>query len=191
MVPGVGVRQTAKLDVLAIWDTRLGELTVTYWRDTRRPVSSGTPGLTTSDEVIDISHSIHRGDWRFGAGFSLLRSTEDDVDFHSKDNYLSGTFAITYAPDAGPSLEARLGADNSDSQFDFLSEDPLVDRSRIWDLHIRADFSEPFRHLALRPEASLTAEYRRRVENGGSPSLFAGASECCSEAFLISAAMSL
>lgn len=174
-------QRTTNIDTLAVWDTRFGETTLSYWREAVASRPLDPRPVNTLDELVDVSHSFRQGDWRLSVGLSLMRSLWQDDSFHSRDDNLSGQLSFSYQPVKGPMLEARLGTEKSQS----LLDDELLASGKTTDLHITVDLSSYFAKVFMLPQGSLKAEYRRRFDRGDEQLSF-DLGRCCNEALLVS-----
>ncbi|MEQ1754113.1 MAG: hypothetical protein ABL973_08260 [Micropepsaceae bacterium] len=151
------------------WDTRLGETTASFWQ---RKITTDliTPGVEdgvklsqSSDRYADISHSVRRGNWKFGAGLSLIQTNDEVLGVRNSDSQTAPHVSIAYEPEHGPKVELRFGAADAQSQ---IVDDNLAARAKTRQLQLSVDVSDYVRDELNRPDAKLKLEYRYDFSNG-------------------------
>ncbi len=160
----VGPRDRVSTAHLAMsWQGRFGETTASL-RERRITTDMMTPGAEdgvrlsrSSDRYADLSHSMRRGNWKLGAGLSLIQTDDDVLGRRTAESQMAPHVSIGYAPDRGPRVELRYGAADAQSQ---LVDDDLSARSKGQQLQLSIDVSDYVRESLNRPEASLRLEYR-------------------------------
>ena len=145
------------------WNGRFGETTASL-QERRVSTDMVMPGASdgmklarSSDRYADISHSMRRGNWKLGAGLSLIQTNDDRLGLKQSDSQLAPHITIGYAPDNGPRVELRYGAADAQSQ---LVDDDLSARSKSRQLQLSVDMSAYAQDVLNRPDASLRLEYR-------------------------------
>ncbi len=145
------------------WHGSLGETTASL-QERRVSTDMVMPGATdgrklarSSDRYADISHSMRRGNWKLGAGLSLIQTNDDRLGIQQSDSQIAPHITIGYAPERGPRVELRYGAADAQSQ---LIDDDLSARSKTRQLQLSVDMSAYAQDVLNRPDASLRLEYR-------------------------------
>lgn len=151
------------------WDTRLGETTASFWQrkvttDLITPGSEDGKKLSeSSDRYVDISHSIRRGNWKFGAGLSMIETNDEVLGARNSDSQTAPHVSVAYEPEHGPKVELRFGAADAQSQ---IVDDNLAARAKTKQLQLSVDVSDYVRDELNRPDAKLKLEYRYDFSNG-------------------------
>ncbi len=156
-------------NVALTWNTRLGETTASAWQ---RKINTDliTPGVqegvalsSSSDRYVDLSHSVRKGNWKFGAGLSLIQTDDEVLGVKSSGSEVAPHISIAYEPERGPKIELRFGAADAQSQ---LVDDNLAARARTRQLQLSVDVSDYVREELNRPDAKLKLEYRYDFSGG-------------------------
>jgi hypothetical protein len=153
------------------WNTRFGDTTASYW-ERRIATDLITPGqedgvkLSSSrDRYVDVSHSIRHGNWKFGAGLSLIQTNDELLGQKSSGSEYAPHVSVAYEPEHGPKVELRFGAADAQSQ---IVDDNLAARAKTRQLQLSVDVSDYVRDELNRPDAKLKLEYRYDLsDNGG------------------------
>ncbi len=144
------------------WDTRFGQTTASVWeRDIRADV--GDVRLETStDRVIDLSHSVTRGNWRFGAGVAFIESGDDTPTSHSREKRIAPHISFAYSSEDFPTIEVRLGAADART---VVGVDDIPASAKARQLQVSLDLSNFVQEQLNKPQARLKLEYRRDLES--------------------------
>ena len=160
----VGPRDRVSTANLALtWRGRFGDTTASVWErrvstDMMMPgAEDGVRLSRSSDRYADLSHSMNRGNWKFGAGLSLIETNDEMLGNRRAERQVAPHVSIGYAPENGPKLELRYGAADAQSQ---LVDDDLAARAKARQLQLSLDLSDYVRENLNRPDASLRLEYR-------------------------------
>jgi hypothetical protein len=160
----VGPRDKVSTANLALtWRGRFGDTTASVWErrvstDMIMPGAEDGVNLSrSSDRYSDISHSMSRGNWKFGAGLSLIQTNDEMLGIARSERQVAPHVSVGYAPERGPKLELRYGAADAQSQ---LVDDDLAARAKARQLQLSIDVSDYVRESLNRPEANLRLEYR-------------------------------
>jgi len=167
----VGPRdKVSTANVAMTWQSRFGDTTASFWE---RRISTDliTPGVedgrklsASTDRYVDVSHSMRHGDWKFGAGLSLIQTNDDVLGVSNSGSEYAPHVSVAYAPERGPKVELRFGAADAQSQ---IVDDNLAARAKTRQLQLSVDVSDYVRESLNRPEASLKLEYRYDFSNSG------------------------
>ncbi|MBI1212050.1 MAG: hypothetical protein GC190_11350 [Alphaproteobacteria bacterium] len=144
------------------WDTRLGQTTVSLWQ---RDIKTNADDLTlerASDRVIDLAHSVRRGNWRFGAGVSLIQSEDTTPTTHSRESRVAPHISFAYSSEDFPTVEVRVGAADART---VVGVDDIPASAKARQLQISLDLSNFVQDQLSKPQAQLKLEYRRELEN--------------------------
>lgn len=156
-------------NVALTWNTRLGETTASAWQrrintDLITPgVQEGVALSSSSDRYVDLSHKVRRGNWKFGAGLSLIQTDDEVLGVKSSGSEIAPHISVAYEPERGPKIELRFGAADAQSQ---LVDDNLAARARTRQLQLSVDVSDYVREELNRPDATLKLEYRYDFSGG-------------------------
>jgi hypothetical protein len=167
----VGPRdKVSTANVAMTWQTRYGDTTASFWE---RRISTDliTPGIeegrklsASADRYVDVSHSMRHGDWKLGAGLSLIQTNDEVLGVSNDGSEYAPHVSVAYAPERGPKVELRFGAADAQSQ---LVDDNLAARAKTRQLQLSVDVSDYVRESLNRPEANLKLEYRYDFSNSG------------------------
>ena len=160
----VGPRDKVSTGNLALtWRGPYGDTTASLW-ERRVSTDMVMPGAEdgiklarSSDRYADLSHSMRRGNWKLGAGLSLIETNDDLLGKTRAERQVAPHVSIGYAPEKGPKVELRYGAADAQSQ---LVDDDLAARAKTRQLQLSVDVSDYVRDRLNRPDASLRLEYR-------------------------------
>jgi hypothetical protein len=159
------------------WDTKLGETTASVWQrqvdtDLVTPgIEKGVPLSHSTDRYADISHTVRRGNWRLGAGLSLIQTNDSVLGVDSSGSEVAPHVSVAYAPERGAKVELRFGAADAQSQ---LVDDNLAARAKTKQLQLSVDVSDYVRDELNRPDAKLKLEYRYDFSGGDSANATGG-----------------
>ena len=152
------------------WNTRLGDTTASFW-ERRISTDMLAPGIEegvrlsrSTDRYVDLSHSIRHGNWKFGAGLSLIQTNDEMLGARSSGSEYAPHVSVGYAPEHGPKIELRFGAADAQSQ---IVDDNVAARAKTRQLQLSLDVSDYVRDELNRPDAKLKLEYRYDFSNGG------------------------
>lgn len=156
------VEGVTSVEALVQWKTALGDTTATYTRE-RQGRNDPVVGFSgESDQLIDVSHVVKFGDWRFGAGVSWIALGNTSVDDGFADSSVSGTFSIRYMPAHGPKFSASLGHNEDDFALDGLDFSSL---SRATTLDVSLDLTDFVQDQLDRRDTSLSLQYRHQLRD--------------------------
>jgi hypothetical protein len=163
LLPGPRDRvQTA--NAAMTWDTRLGETTASFWErriqtDIVQPGGGDDdiPLVRSRDRFADISHNVRRGNWRFGAGLSMIETDDTVAGIRSTEREVAPHVSVAYEPDGGPRIELRYGAADAQSQ---ILDDNLAARAKSKQIQLSVDLSRFAQDELNKPDAKLKLEYR-------------------------------
>lgn len=169
-----GPRDKVSTGNLAVtWNTRFGDTTASFW-ERRIATDLYTPGqedgvkLSSSrDRYVDISHSVRHGNWKFGAGLSLIQTNDELLGQKSSGSEYAPHVSVAYEPEHGPKIELRYGAADAQSQ---IVDDNLAARAKTKQLQLSVDVSDYVRDELNRPDAKLKLEYRYDLSDSGDTS---------------------
>lgn len=152
----------SSLGIDGSWETPLGETSLSYWRDKRIGYTADTPSRAT--EMVQVFHSVRRGNWRFGLDASLTRSSGDGGNGFA-DRSLSFGQSIAYSAPGGPELRLQLGQDRAVLR---MTDDSYVSSDRYSRISASLDLSRYLQKRFERDDLKLTLDYRRALERSDS-----------------------
>ena len=145
-----------------IWESPIGETSLSYWRDTRNWLSDDARYRLS--ESIYADHSIRFGNWRFGLDVSLSRTRSDGSDDYT-DRSLSFGQSIAYSAKDGPELRISLGQDRGRMQTG--SQSYVLD-DRYSSITASLDLSKYLQKRFERDDLRMTVDYRKSVDRSES-----------------------
>lgn len=145
-----------------MWDTRLGQTTASYWQRDTKATADVLRLQTTKDRVVDLSHSIQRGNWKFGAGVSFIELSDETLTTSRRESRVAPHISFAYSAEDFPTIEVRLGAADARS---IVGVDDMPASAKARQLQISLDLSNFVRDELNKPQAQLKLEYRRELEN--------------------------
>jgi len=144
------------------WETRFGETTASYWQRRIRTDARDLRLETASDRVIDLAHSVKRGNWRFGAGVSFIESADETQTTRSHETRVAPHVSFAYSSDDFPTVEVRIGAADARS---IVGVDDIPASAKARQVQVSLDLSSFVQDQLGKPEARLKLEYRRQLDN--------------------------
>lgn len=156
----------SSLGIDGTWETPIGETLLSYWRDGRIGLTSGTQSRST--EMMQVSHFVSRGNWRFGVDASLLRGSGEGSSGYDEQSWSFGQ-SIAYSAPAGPELRLALGQDRGRMR---LRDDSLAMFDNYSSVTASLDLSRYLQKRFERPDLRLTVDYRKAVERTDETSLY-------------------
>jgi len=144
------------------WETRFGETTASYWQRRIRTDARDLRLETASDRVIDLAHSVKRGNWRFGAGVSFIESADETQTTRSHETRVAPHVSFAYSSDDFPTVEVRIGAADARS---IVGVDDIPASAKARQVQISLDLSNLVQDELGKPEAKLKLEYRRQLDS--------------------------
>ncbi len=151
------------------WDTSRGQTTASFW-ERRISTDMITPGVEdgvalsrSRDRYVDISHSVRRGNWKFGAGLSLIETNDEVMGVKNSGSEYAPHVSVGYEPEHGAKIELRFGAADAQSQ---IVDDNLAARAKTKQVQLSVDVSDYVREELDRPDAKLKLEYRYDFSGG-------------------------
>jgi hypothetical protein len=146
------------LSIDSSWETPIGETMLSYWHDRRITLSDAD--ATRVSETIMLSHSVSRGNWRFGADAMLYR-TRGIGSNNYRNNMVSFGQSIAYSVKDGPELRITLGQDRGNMRTDSES---YVSADSYSSITASLDLSKYLQKRFERDDLRLTFDYRKTVD---------------------------
>jgi hypothetical protein len=134
----------------SLWERRINTDIVTPGRDE-------VPLADSRDRFVDLSHKVRRGNWRFGAGLSLIETDDTIAGIRRAEREIAPHISIAYAPENGPTVELRFGAADAQSQ---IIDDNVAARAKSKQIQLSVDLSSFAQEELNKPDAKLKLEYR-------------------------------
>lgn len=152
----------SSLGIDAGWETPLGETAVGYWRDERIGLTADASSRST--EMVQLSHMVRRGNWRFGLDASLTRSSGEGSDGYD-DRSLSFGQSVAYSAPGGPEFRLQLGRDQAVLR---MADDSYASTDSYSRITASLDLSRYLQKRFERDDLRLTVDYRRALERTNS-----------------------
>ena len=145
----------SSLGIDGSWETPIGETSLGYWRDRRIGLTADTP--TRSTEMVQVSHMVRRGNWRFGLDAALTRSSGDGGNGYDDRSWSFGQ-SIAYSAPNGPELRLQLGQDRGVMR---MADDSYASSDSYSRISASLDLSRYLQKRFERDDLKLTLDYRR------------------------------
>lgn len=162
---GTPVERVRSMSTDLTWDTRLGQTTFSMWQRDLKTNADELNLEKASDRVVDLAHSIRRGNWRFGAGVSFIQSEDETLTTHSRESRVAPHISFAYGSEDFPTIEVRVGAADARS---IVGVDDMPASAKARQVQISLDLSHFVQDQLNKPQAQLKLEYRRELENSDS-----------------------
>lgn len=144
------------------WDTRIGETSLSYWRDRR--IGLADSGRSWTSETFQLSHSLAWGNWRIGMDASVVRIRGEGSSGYD-DRALSFGQSLAYSVPDGPQFRLELGQDRSAMR---MHDDSYLSSDSYSSVTASLDLSRYLQKRFERPDLRLTLDYRKAVERSDS-----------------------
>ena len=141
-----------------LWETPIGETTLSYWRDQRFGLTAGA--LSRSTEMAQVAHFVRRGNWRFGLDASLTRSSGDGSNGYDDRSWSFGQ-SVAYSTPDGPEFRLQLGQDRGTMH---MADDSFSSSDQYSRITASLDLSRYLQKRFERDDLRLTLDYRRALE---------------------------
>lgn len=141
-----------------IWETPIGETSVSFWRDRRIGQTDGA--RSSASDTLQLAHSVRRGHWRFGVDATLTRSRGDGANAYDERGLSFGQ-SIAYSAPNGPELRLQLGQDRGTMR---MADDSYASLDRASSITASVDLSRYLQARFERPDLRLTLDYRKALE---------------------------
>ena len=146
------------IELNATWETPLGETTLGYWRDRR---IGATVELGRRDEqVVNVSHIVRRGDWRFGVDAMVSRYGSTRGSGLDDRNVAFGG-SIAYEVANGPRLMVQVSSDRGRMAAD---DDSFLTARRGQQASASLDLTDYLRQRFERDDLRLKIDYRKQLD---------------------------
>lgn len=146
------------LDLYGIWETPLGETSLGYWRD-RRIGASAELGQR-DEQVVQLSHMVRKGAWRFGVDAMRARSSSTRGSGLA-DRSVSFGGSVAYDAPGGPRLLVQLGRDQGLMRTD---DDSFLASRQGQQVSATLDLTDYLRKRFDRPDLRLKIDYRKQLD---------------------------
>ena len=147
----------SSLGIDGTWETPIGETVLSYWRDNRIGLSSGSQ--SRSSETMQLSHYVRRGNWRFGLDAALTRGNGDGSRGYGERSWSFGQ-SVAYVRPNGPEFRLSLGQDRDQLRMTDASYASSDSYSQIT---ASLDLSRYLQKRFERPDLRLTLDYRKAL----------------------------
>jgi hypothetical protein len=147
----------SSLGIDGTWETPIGETILSYWRDSRTGITAGSQ--SRSNETMQVSHFVRRGNWRFGLDAALTRGAGDGSRGYGERSWSFGQ-SVSYTRPDGPEFRLSMGQDRDrlwTSDASFASSDSYSQITASLDL------SSYLQKRFERSDLRLTLDYRKSL----------------------------
>lgn len=142
----------------AMWETPLGETSFGYWRDRR---VGATAVLGQRDEkVVQLSHMVRKGDWRFGID-GMVATTTASGGSGLSDRAVALGGSIAYDVANGPRLMLQLSDDRGQMANE---DDSYLTARRGQQISFSLDLTDYLRKRFERTDLRLKLDYRKQLD---------------------------
>lgn len=146
------------LELNGTWETPIGETGIGYWR-TRRIGATLTLGRR-DEQVIQLSHMVRKGDWRFGVDGMLSRSSSTRGSGLT-DRTVAWGGSIAYDVANGPLLMVQLSDDRGRIAAE---DDSFLTARRGQQISASLDLTDYLRKRFDRSDLRLKIDYRKQLD---------------------------
>lgn len=145
------------LELNATWETPIGETSLGYWRDRR----IGATALGQRDDrMVEMTHIVRRGGWRFGVDASIAANRSTSGDGLDDRNITFGG-SVAYESMDGPRLMIQLSQDRGRMESDDLS---FLAARRGQQISASLDLTDYLRKRFDRADLRLKIDIRRQLD---------------------------
>ncbi len=146
------------VELYGSWETKIGETSLGFWRDRR---IGATVLLGRRDEqVVQLSHMVRKGDWRFGVDAMISRSSSTRGSGLSDRTVALGG-SIAYEVANGPRLMVQLSDDRGRMAAD---DDSFLNARRGQQVSASLDLTDYLRKRFDRNDLRLKIDYRKQLD---------------------------
>ena len=146
------------IELNGTWETPLGETTLGYWRDRR---FGATADLGQREErVVNLSHMVRAGDWRFGVDAMVAKSSSTRGSGLSDRTVAMGG-SIAYEVKDGPRLMVQLSNDRGRMAAE---DDSFLTAQRGQQISASLDLTDYLRKRFERSDLRLKIDYRKQLD---------------------------
>ena len=146
------------IELNGTWETPLGETTLGYWRDRR---FGATADLGQREErVVNLSHMVRAGDWRFGVDAMVAKSSSTRGSGLSDRTVAMGG-SIAYEVKDGPRLMVQLSNDRGRMAAE---DDSFLTAQRGQQISASLDLTDYLRKRFDRSDLRLKIDYRKQLD---------------------------
>ena len=146
------------IELNGTWETPIGETSLGLWR-TRRLGATATLGRR-DEQVVQLSHMIRTGDWRFGIDGMVSRSSSTRGSGLTDRNVAWGG-SIAYDVASGPRLMVQLSDDRGRMAAD---DDSFLTARRGQQISAILDLTDYLRKRFERNDLRLKIDYRKQLD---------------------------
>ena len=146
------------VELYGTWETPLGETGLGYWRD-RRFGATAELGRR-NEQVVQLSHMVRRGNWRFGIDAMIARNSSTRGSGLTDRNLALGG-SIAYEVQHGPRLMIQLSNDRGRMAEE---DETFVTARRGQQISASLDLTDYLRRLFDRPDLRFKIDYRKQLD---------------------------
>ena len=146
------------IELNGTWETPIGETSLGLWR-TRRIGATASLGRR-DEQVVQLSHMIRTGDWRFGVDGMVSRSSSTRGSGLTDRNVAWGG-SIAYDVAGGPRLMVQLSDDRGRMAAE---DDSFLTARRGQQISASLDLTDYLRKRFERNDLRLKIDYRKQLD---------------------------
>lgn len=146
------------IELNGTWETPIGETSLAYWR-TRRIGAIVALGRR-DEEMVQLSHMVRKGDWRFGVD-GMISHSSSTRGTGSSDRNVAWGGSIAYDVAGGPRLMLQL---NDDRGRMATEDDSFLTTQRGQQISASLDLTEYLRKRFERNDLRLKIDYRKQLD---------------------------
>lgn len=146
------------IELNGTWETPVGETGLGLWRTRRIGATSGLG--RRAEQMVQLSHMVRMGDWRFGVEGMISRSSSTRGSALS-DRTLAWGGSIAYDVANGPQLLIQLSDDRGRMTAD---DDSFLNARRGHQVSATLDLTDYLRKRYERNDLRLKIDYRKQLD---------------------------
>jgi len=146
------------VELYGTWETPIGETSLGYWRDRR--IGATTLLGRRDEQVVQLSHMVRKGDWRFGVDAMISQSSSTRGSGLADRTVAIGGL-IAYEVANGPRLMVQLSDDRGRMAAD---DDSFLTAQRGQQISASLDLTDYLRKRFDRSDLKLKIDYRKQLD---------------------------
>ena len=146
------------IELNGTWETPIGETSLGLWRD-RRIGATAALGRR-NEQVVQLSHMVRAGDWRFGVDAMVAKSSSTRGSGLSDRTVAMGG-SIAYEVKDGPRLMVQLSNDRGRMAAE---DDSFLTAQRGQQISATLDLTDYLRKRFERSDLRLKIDYRKQID---------------------------
>lgn len=146
------------IELYGTWETPAGETSLGYWRDRR--VGAAAALGRRDEQIVQLSHLIRAGDWRFGID-AMVADSRSTRGAGLADRTVAIGGSVAYEVADGPRLMIQLSDDRGRMAADDHS---FLTARRGQQVSASLDLTQMLRRRFDRPDLRLRIDYRKQLD---------------------------